>query len=161
MNLDDPKLTAFALDELDEPERSIIARSVAESAEAQRSVDETRELARALKNGYAADLENETPESKPVRANLNDIHDDPWFWSIARPLAIAAVIAVAAVFAGAAVLSLNRARLTVASVESGKTPAVEAEMDQSLPELPPLIATTRATTRRKNCGSAICKGAYA
>jgi len=141
MKLDDPKLTAFALDELDEPERSIIARSVAESAEAQRSVDETRELARALKNGYAADLKKETPVPKPVRANSNDIHDDPWFWSIARPLAIAAVIAVAAVLAGAAVLSLNRARLTVASVESGKTPAVEAEMDQSLPEPPlPLIA---------------------
>src|SRR2546425_332805 len=29
MNIDDPKLTAFALDELDEPERSTFARAVA------------------------------------------------------------------------------------------------------------------------------------
>ena len=29
MNVDDPKLTAYALDELDEPERSAIARAIA------------------------------------------------------------------------------------------------------------------------------------
>ena len=43
MNLDDPKLTAFALNELDEPERSQVAQAIAESPEAQRAVDETRE----------------------------------------------------------------------------------------------------------------------
>src|SRR5206468_9454156 len=50
MNLNDPKLTAYALDELDEPERSAISRAVAESAEAQRFVDEIRSLASALKS---------------------------------------------------------------------------------------------------------------
>ena len=93
MNIDDPKLTAFALDELDEPERSTIARAVAQSPEAQRVVDETRELARAFKNQFAAEL-NE--KAKPA-SNLTDIRDDPWFWSIGRPLAIAATVAVFAV----------------------------------------------------------------
>lgn len=93
MNLDDPKLTAFALNELDEPERSQIAQAIAESPEAQRAVDETRELAKMLKAEYAA--ESETQPRLP--ANLIDIRDDPWFWSIGRPLAIAAVLAVCAV----------------------------------------------------------------
>ncbi|HEX4639350.1 MAG TPA: hypothetical protein VH170_07680, partial [Chthoniobacterales bacterium] len=90
MNIDDPKLTAFALDELGEPERSTIANEVARSPEAQRVVDETRELARLLKNEFAAEL-NE--KAKP-RLNLSDIRDDPWFWGIGRPLAIAASVAV-------------------------------------------------------------------
>ena len=93
MNLDDPKLTAFALNELDEPEKPTITRAVAESPEAQRVVDETRELAQMLKVEYATDR-----EKQPVSpANLIDIRDDPWLWSIARPLAIAAVITLCAV----------------------------------------------------------------
>jgi len=104
INLDDPKLTAFALGELDEPERSTIAREIADSPEAQRVVDETRELASALKNEFAVGLEKETA----VRANLIDIRDDPWFWSIARPLAIAAMIAICALVASIAVVSLKR-----------------------------------------------------
>src|SRR5882672_7084711 len=102
MNLDDPKLTAFALDELDGPERSAIAREVADSPEAQRFVDETRELARVLKSEYAADRKTEPP------TNLIDIRDDPWFWSIARPLSIAAVIALFAVVAGITIFSHKR-----------------------------------------------------
>ena len=104
INLDDPKLTAFALGELDEPERSTIAREIADSPEAQRVVDETRELASALKNEFAVGLEKETA----VPANLIDIRDDPWFWSIARPLAIAAMIAICALVASVAVVSLKR-----------------------------------------------------
>ena len=99
MNTDDPKLTAFALDELDEPERSTIARKVAESPEAQRVVDETRELARALKSEFAVELNKKTRSSP----NLSDIRDDPWFWGIGRPLAIAAVLAVFAIIAGVTV----------------------------------------------------------
>src|ERR1043165_1368391 len=95
MNIDDPKLTAFALDELDEPEKSVIAREVAQSPEAQRVIDETRELARVLKNEFAAELNEK--EKPPL--SLSDIHDDPWFWSIARPLGIAATIAIAALIA--------------------------------------------------------------
>src|SRR5204863_10164661 len=84
--------------------RSTMARAVAESQEAQRFVSETRKVARALKNEYAAELEIETP----VPANLINIRDDPWFWSIARPLAIAAMIAICALVASLAVVSLKR-----------------------------------------------------
>jgi hypothetical protein len=93
MNIDDPKLTAFALGELEEPERSTIAREVAQSPDAQRVVDETRELARALKNEFAAELN----EKAKLSQSLTDIRDDPWFWSIGRPLAVAAVVAIFAV----------------------------------------------------------------
>ena len=98
MNLDDPKLTAFALDEVDESEQSTIARAVAESQEAQQFVAETREMASLLKFEFAADLEKEPH----LPANLIDIRDDPWFWKIARPLSIAAVLAICAVVAGVA-----------------------------------------------------------
>jgi len=128
MNIDDPKLTAFALDELNGPERLAIAREVADSPEAQRFVDEIRELARVLKCEYAADAETELP------TNLIDIRDDPWFWSIARPLAIAAVIALFAVVAGVTIFSHNR-NVTVARFEPihlpaavGKSGDVQAEL---------------------------------
>ena len=82
MNIDDPRLTAFALGELDEPERSAVASVVAESPDAQQFVYKTRELASALKKEFAAELKIE----KPAPANLIDIRDDPWLWSVARPL---------------------------------------------------------------------------
>jgi len=111
MNIDDPKLTAFALDELDEPERSTIAREIAQSPEAQRVVNETRDLARALKNEFDAEL-NE--KAKPSRS-LSDIRDDPWFWSIGRPLAIAAVLAIVAIVSGAIIVTHSRPGSTTAA----------------------------------------------
>jgi Ca-activated chloride channel family protein len=121
MNIDDPKLTAFALGELEEPERSTMARAVAESPEARRFVDETRELAAALKNEFASELKNEPA----VPANLIDIRDDPWFWSIGRPLAIAAVLALMAVVSGVAIFSLRRESVRVADAETIRLPAVQ------------------------------------
>src|SRR5437762_13121503 len=115
INLDDPKLTAFALGELDEPERSTVAREIAESPEAQRVVDETRELASALKNEFAVGLEKETA----VSANLINIRDDPWFWSFARPLAIAAMIAICALVASLAVVSLKHPHLQIEQSKDG------------------------------------------
>jgi Ca-activated chloride channel family protein len=122
MNIDDPKLTAYALDELDEPERSTIARAVADSPEGQRFVDETRELAGALKNEFAAELEQEAATSRNGgfqaadqlkrrsgdRRFLIDIRDDPWFWSIARPLALAAALAIFAIVGAIALGPRNR-----------------------------------------------------
>src|SRR6266545_1803377 len=121
MNIDDPKLTAFALGELEDLEKSTMARAMAESPEAQRFVDETRELAAALKNEFASELKTETAE--PV--NLIDIRDDPWFWSIARPLAIAAVLALLAAVSGVAVFSLRRESGRVAQAEAIRLPAVQ------------------------------------
>jgi hypothetical protein len=91
MKIDDPKLTAFALDELDEPERSNMARAVAESPEVQHFVAETRELARALESEYELNREPALPLS------IMDIRDDPWFWTRVRPLSIAAALAIFAV----------------------------------------------------------------
>jgi Ca-activated chloride channel homolog len=116
MNLDDPKLTAFALDELDEAERSTIARAVAASPEAQRLVDETRALAGELKNEFAAELEKEPS----LPANLIDIRDDPWFWSTAGRLSIAAALALFTVIAGLAFWSShNQSGLLVDHFASG------------------------------------------
>ena len=51
MNVDEFKLIAYALDELDEPERSAIARVTAESPEAQRFFDDTQQFRRILSSG--------------------------------------------------------------------------------------------------------------
>jgi hypothetical protein len=92
MNVDDPKLTAYALDELDEPERSAIARATADSPEAQRFVAETQQLTRALRSQYRLELQR----GLIAPAKLTAIQDDA-FWSKTGPLAIAALIAVSAV----------------------------------------------------------------
>src|SRR5947208_9765762 len=97
MNIDDPKLTAYALDELDEAERAAIAQEVAASPEAHRENQETQMMARLLRAEFSAELahrQDVDATSKPLSANLSDNHDDQWFWSIALPLAIAAAIAV-------------------------------------------------------------------
>ncbi len=76
MNIDDPKLTAFALGELDEAEESRIARAVTESPEAQRLVDEMRELSAALKNEFASEL-----KSEKAPANVIDFPSFPaWLY---------------------------------------------------------------------------------
>src|SRR5437764_8833037 len=98
MNPDDPKLTAYALDELDEAKRAAIAHEAAASPEVQREVQETQTVARLLRADFAAALKHPADATKaPLSANLGDIRDDPWFWTRARPLAIAAVLVVVAV----------------------------------------------------------------
>jgi len=165
MNLNDPKLTAYALDELDEPERSAMSRAVAESAEAQRFVDEIRGLASALKSEFAAEIEKEPPVlssgsesalelAQPsgrteLSRTLTDIHDDAWFWSIARPLAIAAVLALLAVVSGVAVFSLRRGNVQLAQGELVRLPAisskpadVEGEFQMPMEVSPPPATTS-------------------
>ena len=102
MNIDDPKLTAYALDELDEAERSAIARVVAESPEAQHFIADTEQLARLLKSQYGFELERELV----AREKFIAVHDDS-FWSKAGPLAIAAAVAFLAVVVAVA-LSTNK-----------------------------------------------------
>ena len=58
MNLNDPKLTAYALEELDEIERQAVAREVNASPEAQCQIQETQAMARLLRAGFAAELEH-------------------------------------------------------------------------------------------------------
>jgi Ca-activated chloride channel family protein len=96
MNVDDPILTAYALGELSTEEKARVEAEVAESPEAQRYIADVREFSDVLKAGYRSEQESEAVH----RANLIDIRGDRWFWSIARPLSIAAIIAVAALIAG-------------------------------------------------------------
>ena len=138
MNLDDPKLTAYALDELNEPERSTIARAVADSPEAQEFVKETREMAGLLKSEFTSELEKEEASAP---ANIIDIHDDPWFWSIARPLSIAAILALCALVAGVAVFSTIRR-------ESFRTSYLGTE------ELPESQSAVAGSTAKSSSGKA-------
>ena len=106
MNVDDSKLTAYALGELDEPEQSAIARATADSPEVQRFVAETQELARALRSQYRLELQR----GLVAPGKLTAIQDDA-FWSKAGPMAIAALIAVLAVV-GAVMFSSNESRIS-------------------------------------------------
>jgi uncharacterized protein DUF3520/protein with von Willebrand factor-like domain len=121
MNIDDPKLTAYALDELDEPERAAIARAAADSQELQRFVAETQEFARTLRSQYQLELQRGLVAS----GTLTGIEGDA-FWSKAGPLAIAAFIAVFAVV-GAVMFSNNESRIS----------------SQSRSNLPPQLAANR------------------
>ncbi len=143
MNIDDPKLTAYALDELDAAERAAILEEVATSPEVQREVQETQTMARLLRKEFAAEAEqlryreNTDATKAPLSANLSDIRDDPWFWTRARPLAIAAVFAVFAVI-GLAIFGSNKLRekeIAQADQRSTTIPprsrAVEAEVEDA------------------------------
>jgi Ca-activated chloride channel family protein len=139
MNIDDPKLTAYALDELAEAERAAIAQEVAGLPEAQREVRETQTMARLLRKEFATELSKEAP----LRANLSDIRDDPWFWSIARPLSIAAVLAVFAViglaiFGSYKFTSYKVARKPIALPERNTSIDAEVADAQSPPSAPAL-----------------------
>jgi hypothetical protein len=129
MNVDDPKLTAYALDELDESERPAIGRAVADSPELQRFVAETQEFGRALRSQYQLELQ----EGSVARETLTAIEDDS-FWSKSGPLAIAALIAVFAVV-GAVMFSSNESRMSSQSTSnlSRGTAANRAQPNQFAP----------------------------
>ena len=136
MNVDDPKLTAYALDELDEPQRSATGRAIADSPEAQRFVANTQELARALRSQYGLELQR----GFVARGKLTAIQGDP-FWSKAGPLAIAALLAILAVV-GAVAFSSKESR--VSSPSSSNLPHHLA-WDRAQPDqFPPVEAEETA-----------------
>jgi hypothetical protein len=135
MNLDDPKLTAYALGELEEPDKSTIARAVADSPEAKRFVLETQQLARVLKSQYKWDLERESK----ARARFMPVAVDS-FWENAVPLAIAAALALLALV-GAIALGINRsgsapALAGLSSREPARFSAVEGEENPQVNQNP-------------------------
>src|SRR5438477_12933481 len=93
MNLDDPKLTAYALGELEEPEKSAVARALGDSPEAQRVVVETQQVARALRSQYELELNERWIARRRFIAVI-----DAFFWSKAGLLAIPAVLTLLALF---------------------------------------------------------------
>jgi hypothetical protein len=112
MNVNDPKLTAYALGELDDSERLAVAHATADSPEAQRFITEIEDLARALRSQYRLELQPELIAPEKITA----IHGDT-FWSKVGPLAIAALLAVLAVL-GAVLFSSNESRISVSSGSS-------------------------------------------
>ena len=135
MNVDDPRLTAYALGEVSAEERAEIEKLIANSAEVQRFVNETQELAEKLRAEYKADAVEET--GKP--ANLIDIRGDRWFWQIARPLSIAASLAILGLVVA---LLFGTYRSPQVATNRGNTP-VEIETEGIVPsgseaELPPM-----------------------
>src|SRR5204863_5152629 len=104
--VDDPKLTAYALNELEKLERSAIARATADSPEAQRFVAETQDLARALRSQYRVELQREVTAPRKLTTLDGDA-----FWSKAGPIAIAALIVLLGVV-GAVMFSSNESHIS-------------------------------------------------
>jgi uncharacterized protein DUF3520/protein with von Willebrand factor-like domain len=100
INLDDPKLTAYALDELSGAEKSEMEKAVAESPEAQAYVDELRELCLDLTSEYEAERRSRVAP----RANIIPIAELDRPWTPSRRFAFAAAIAVCALI-GAVVVA--------------------------------------------------------
>ena len=149
MNLNDPKLTAYALDELFGEEETRVAAEVANSPEAEHCVAETRELAAMLHGEYEAER-----LAEPVRpSNVIDIRGDRWFWGIARPLSIAAVLAVAALIAAVAIGTYRRAGTGQYAVSSGASEEAASEVqgeyvagDPGAAATPPAVVAKDAQT---------------
>jgi anti-sigma factor RsiW len=121
INLDDPNLTAYALDELSGTEKAQIEAAVSASPEAQEFVRELRLLSGNLRAEYAAERDAHligNPKVVPLEEK-----DEPW--SLSRRLALAAGIALCACLAAIAIGKMQR-RAFVASEKSDVTgePAV-------------------------------------
>src|SRR5689334_21487922 len=106
IDLDDPQLTAFALDELVEPEKSEVAAAVSTSAEAQDLVRELRLLSGNLRAEYAAEREAHLV----VHPNIVPLQQADKPWSLSRRLALAAGIAVCACLGLVAIGTLQQDR---------------------------------------------------
>jgi anti-sigma factor RsiW len=150
MNIDDPKLTAYALDELDDAERSAIARAIADCPEAQRFVSDTQQFARALRSQFAFELER----ALTAREKFVAIHEDA-FWSKAGPLAIAAILAVSAVI-GAVALGTNKSARIAALTRSSSSQEVAGgrpEANQFAPiEAEDIAHASQNPTREADAG---------
>ncbi|HEX8280098.1 MAG TPA: hypothetical protein VF551_01870, partial [Chthoniobacterales bacterium] len=147
INLDDPNLTAFALGELRGPEAAEMEKAVAESAEAQTYVAETRQLAGMLRTEFRAELE----DPKPL--NILPLPEPRSFWSDAKWMstAVAALLAICALM-GAVLLSNRPPRQSRYVTQTSNLPArpagpADVQMEvQSEPAAPaPPAAIARAT----------------
>ncbi|MGI8889868.1 MAG: YfbK domain-containing protein [Chthoniobacterales bacterium] len=107
INLDDPKLTAYALDELSGSEHAEMKTAVAASAAAQDFVRELRLLTGNLRAEYEA--ERDTHPLGHENIVLLGQKDDPW--SVSRRLALAATITVCACLGALVVATVQRGGL--------------------------------------------------
>ena len=129
INLDDPKLTAYALDELSGAEKTEMERAVAASPEAQEFVKEVRLLSGNLRAEYEAER-----EAHPVpHTNIVPLPQEDAPWSISRRLALAATIALCAAIGAVAIGTVKRGGLA-----GGRN--VAAYSESSRMNLPPRAA---------------------
>ena len=134
MNLDDPKLTAYALDELSGAEKEQMETAVASSSEAQEFVREVRQLSGGLRSEYEAEREMQPLSHTNVVPMLQK--DEPW--SISRRLALAAAIALFAVIGAVAIGTIKRGGFTtrenVASYAVGPGAKAAGELGRGVVE---------------------------
>jgi hypothetical protein len=81
-----------------------------------------------LRNEFSAELSGFARRVVPP-SNLSDIRDDPWFWSIGRPLAIAAIVAVFALLSAILISKYSRQE-SVKFAQADET-VIEAENSPS------------------------------
>jgi hypothetical protein len=113
INLDDPDLTSFALDELVGPRKIATEKILAESREARKAVEETRQFAELVQKEFRAELER---ARRPL--NILPLPYGECFGSDSRwgSLGLAATIAVGAIVA-TVLLSHDRLRVNVAHTQ--------------------------------------------
>ena len=147
INLDDPKLTAYALDELTGVEKQELETAIAASPEAQEFVREVRLLSGNLRSEYAAEREHDAVATGNIVPL--DQKDEPW--SISRRLALAASLAILAVIGAIAIGTVKRVAVSnspafnVASNEattvnpSFQTPVEGIDQLSAPPPPPPMM----------------------
>lgn len=113
LTADDPRITAYALGELPEPECAAVQQFLTDNPEARVEVEETKALASRLASALRSEA---SPELRPdqlrvIRAAANRrekiIHFPAWLTATAWPMAAAATLVMAAWFA---VPALRQAR---------------------------------------------------
>ncbi len=139
--LDDPKVTAYALGDLDDKERSIVEAQMAGSEDSRKEVEEIRKTAAALREAFGSAPRHElTPEQRSAieaattRQPTGMVPSGRRFPSPLRVAAVLASAAAAVVLVLAVSLpSLLRARVYVAPRPSmPETPAVETDRTREL-----------------------------
>ncbi|HEY2802184.1 MAG TPA: VWA domain-containing protein [Chthoniobacterales bacterium] len=151
--LDDPKLTAYALDELRGAEKAAMEATVAASPEAQEFVREIRLLSGNLRAEYDAELEIR-PQSQNNIVPLAQ-EDEPW--TISRRLALAAAIALCACLGALAVGTMKRGGVVrgngsgrlaggrtvtqLPAANNAAVDAIESAREENEPPPPPAAAT--------------------
>src|SRR4029079_15368392 len=98
INLDDPKLTAYALDELSETEKAQVEAAVLASPEAQEFIRELRLLSGNLRAEYAAERDTHVFASRnviPLEKKRRTMEPVSWLGLAAAALLCASLVAVA------------------------------------------------------------------
>ena len=132
INLDDPKLTAYALDELSETEKAQVEAAVLASPEAQEFVRELRLLSGNLRAEYAAERDTHVTASRnviPLEKERRTMEPVSW-------LGLAAAVVLCASLVGVAMYRLR------GNLETAKLVASPRYAEQSLLKLPEQAATS-------------------